>query len=189
MRRILFVILALLLSITLFGAAPKKNPWVYLDISIDGSSVGKIIIELSADIVPRTAENFRALCTGEKGYGFRGNIFHRIIPGFMMQGGDITSQDGRGGKSIYGGSFKDENFRLKHISRGVLSMANAGSDTNSSQFFITFARTHYLNGKHVVFGRVIAGMAVLRRVERAGTTSGRPRYEVKIIDCGEIKRK
>lgn len=188
-RKVLIVLLTLLFCLPLGSAdAEKKNPWVYLDIAIDGRPAGKIIIELAAHVTPRTAENFRALCTGEKGYGFKGSVIHRIIPGFMMQGGDITRGDGYGGRSIYGGSFRDENFRLTHIARGVLSMANAGPNTNSSQFFITFARTPWLNGKHVVFGRVISGMEVLGRVERAGSESGAPRWTVKITDCGEIKR-
>lgn len=187
--RILIALLTLLFCLPLGSQdAEKKNPWVYLDIAIDGRPAGRIIIELAAHVTPRTAENFRALCTGEKGYGFKGSVFHRIIPGFMMQGGDITRGDGYGGRSIYGGSFRDENFRLTHIARGVLSMANAGPNTNSSQFFITFARTPWLNGKHVVFGRVISGMEVLNSVERAGSDSGAPRWTVKITDCGEIKR-
>ena len=184
------VLLALCpLSVSVAADTPLiKNPWVYLDISINGAPAGKIIIELAAHLVPRTAENFRALCTGEKGFGFKGSAFHRIIPGFMMQGGDFTSGDGRGGRSIYGGSFADENFKLRHTKRGLLSMANAGPDSNGSQFFITFRKTHWLNGRHVVFGRVVSGLAVLDRVERVGSPSGTPKAEVKISDCGEIRR-
>lgn len=171
----------------------KKNPFVFLDLSIDGDPVERIVIELFADVVPKTAENFRALCTGEKGIGkstgkplhYRGSYLHRIIKGFMAQGGDFSSGDGTGGESIYGGKFADENFRLKHDGAGVLSMANCGLNTNGSQFFITFKRQPHLDGKHVVFGKVVKGIEILKKIELAGTAEGKPARPVKIVDCGK----
>ncbi|ORX86876.1 peptidyl-prolyl cis-trans isomerase E [Anaeromyces robustus] len=162
------------------------NPRVYLDITIGGVAAGRIVIELRADIVPKTAENFRALCTHEKGFGFRKSIFHRIIPQFMCQGGDFTRENGTGGKSIYGSKFEDENFILKHTGPGILSMANSGPNTNGSQFFITTEKTSWLDGKHVVFGHVISGLDVVRKMEKVGTASGKPSRKVKISDCGEL---
>ncbi|TXG59503.1 hypothetical protein EZV62_014076 [Acer yangbiense] len=165
------------------------NPRCYLDISIAGEVEGRIVVELYKDVVPKTAENFRALCTGEKGFGlhYKGVCFHRIIKGFMMQGGDISAGDGTGGESIYGLKFEDENFKLKHERKGMLSMANTGPDTNGSQFFITFTQITHLDGKHVVFGKVIKGLGVLRAVELVATEEGDyPAQDVLIVDCGEI---
>ncbi|GAB4841652.1 hypothetical protein Ancab_022366 [Ancistrocladus abbreviatus] len=174
--------------------AKKKNPHVFLDISVDRDPIERIVIELFADLVPKTAENFRALCTGEKGLGvttgkplhYKGSIFHRIIKGFMAQGGDFSKGNGTGGESIYGGKFADENFKMDHDRPGLLSMANSGPNTNGSQFFITFKRQPHLDGKHVVFGRVFQGMDVLKKIEQVGTPQGQPSQVVKIVDCGEV---
>ena len=162
------------------------NPKVYFDITVGGDKAGRIVFELRTDVTPLTAENFRALCTGEKGFGYKGSPFHRIIPGFMCQGGDFTNRNGTGGKSIYGEKFADENFILKHAEPGLLSMANAGPNSNGSQFFITTAVTKWLDGKHVVFGKVVKGLEVLMNLEKIGSQSGGTSKLVLIDDCGEL---
>ena len=172
------------------------NPKVFFDITVGGRAAGRVVMELYADVVPRTAENFRALCTGEKGVGksgkplhFKGSSFHRIIQGFMCQGGDFTRGNGTGGESIYGEKFADESFAGKagkHTGFGCLSMANAGPNTNGSQFFICVADTQWLDGKHVVFGQVVEGGDVVKAMEAVGSRSGATSAEVKIADCGQL---
>ena len=193
----LFLMLAL--AANAFGVDAKDGKVthkVFFDITIGDEKAGRIVMGLFGEDVPKTAENFRALCTGEKGKGksgkplhYKGSIFHRVIQQFMLQGGDFTNGNGTGGESIYGEKFKDENFKFKHGTVGSLSMANAGRNTNGSQFFITTVKTPWLDGKHVVFGRVIEGMDLVKKIESFGSRSGRTRKEIKIVDCGEIKPK
>jgi cyclophilin family peptidyl-prolyl cis-trans isomerase len=163
-----------------------SKPTIFFKLAYGATKTGIIHLKLYYDVVPKTCENFRALATHEKGYGYRNSVFHRIIPNFMAQGGDITRFDGTGGKSIYGSAFADENFKLEHTKPYLLSMANCGPNTNSSQFFITYAACKWLDGKHVVFGEVIEGKEVMKEVEKLGTKEGRVKEKVTVVDCGVL---
>merc|ERR1712098_488842 len=170
-----------------FAKEAKMPLECFFDITEEAKPIGRIVFKLYDDVVPKTAENFRALCTGEKGFGYKGSKFHRVIPQFMIQGGDFTRGDGTGGKSIYGNKFADENFQIKHTKKGLLSMANAGANTNGSQFFITVDKTSWLDGKHVVFGEVTSGYDnVVKEMEKNGTNGGAPKKPIKITNCGVL---
>ncbi|MEU2395772.1 peptidylprolyl isomerase [Streptomyces sp. NPDC007369] len=160
---------------------------VYFDININGEAAGRIVFRLFDEVVPKTAKNFRELATGQHGFGYAGSPFHRVIPQFMLQGGDFTNQNGTGGKSIYGAKFEDENFQLKHDRPYLLSMANAGRNTNGSQFFITTVVTSWLDGKHVVFGEVVEGTEVVDAIEKLGSPSGNTRAKIEIAASGVVE--
>lgn len=182
-------------AVGVFAASePEITHKVFFDIQIEGEKLPqRVTFGLYGKVVPVTVENFRALCTGEKGMGkkgkplhYKGSIFHRIIPQFMIQGGDFTDFRGTGGESIYGSQFKDENFEIKHTRKGLLSMANAGKDTNGSQFFITTVPTSWLDGRHVVFGTVLENYEFIREIEKLGSQSGKPSKTITIVESGEL---
>ncbi|KAL2329071.1 hypothetical protein Fmac_022498 [Flemingia macrophylla] len=206
---LVFLVLSIFLIFTFSGSTTRKQVVeeeteeepeithrVFLDIDIDKQRLGRIVIGLYGQVVPKTVENFRALCTGEKGKNenglklhYKGTPFHRIISGFVIQGGDIVHHNGKASESIYGGTFPDDNFKIKHSHAGVVSMANSGPNSNGSQFFITTVKASWLDGEHVVFGKVVQGMDIVYVIEGgAGTYSGKPRKKVVIADSGEIPK-
>lgn len=179
---------SILRHFTTTSTSKMVKPRVFFDIVAGSDSMGRIVMELENEICPKTAENFRSLCAGDKpGLSYKNSSFHRIIPQFMCQGGDFTNHNGTGGKSIYGEKFADENFTLKHTEPFLLSMANAGKNTNGSQFFITTAKCPWLDGLHVVFGRVVEGQDIVKKMEAAGTQSGKPTKKIVIANCGQLE--
>ena len=175
------------------GPPNPSNTMVYFDIKLgrygEGTPLGRIVMELKDDVTPKTAENFKELCLQEPGKGYKNSRFHRVIQNFMCQGGDYTNDNGTGGASIYGPRFEDENFSLVHAGPGILSMANAGPNTNGSQFFLCTVQTPWLDGKHVVFGQVVEGFEVVRAIEACGSRSGETSADVMIADCGVMEQK
>ncbi|WVQ89193.1 peptidyl-prolyl cis-trans isomerase [Cryptococcus gattii] len=169
-----------------FVSTASTMSQVYFDIAINNAPAGRITFKLFDDVVPKTARNFRELCTGQNGFGYAGSGFHRVIPQFMLQGGDFTNHNGTGGKSIYGNKFADENFKLRHDRPFLLSMANAGPNTNGSQFFITTVVTSWLDGKHCVFGEVTSGQELVKKIESYGSDSGKPKAKVTITASGTV---